>query len=132
MATHCSILAWRIPWTEEPGGLQLMGSQRVRHDWATEQWHIYTYFFSKYLCIFMYLCMHVTTYIILKNLTSSNLSFLTLRRCLGFHPNYFMLNMLSGFIYFYIKMLKPLSFIDRWSMVGIFFFMMDGFSQSTY
>ena len=32
MATHCSILAWRIPWTEEPGGLQSMGSQRVGHD----------------------------------------------------------------------------------------------------
>ena len=32
MATHSSILAWRIPWTEEPGGLQTMGSQRVRHD----------------------------------------------------------------------------------------------------
>ena len=32
MATQSSILAWRIPWTEEPGGLQSMGSQRVRHD----------------------------------------------------------------------------------------------------
>ena len=32
MATHSSILAWRIPWTEEPGGLQPIGSQRVRHD----------------------------------------------------------------------------------------------------
>ena len=32
MATHSSILAWRIPWTEELGGLQLIGSQRVRHD----------------------------------------------------------------------------------------------------
>ena len=32
MATHSSILAWRIPWTEEPGGLQSMWSQRVRHD----------------------------------------------------------------------------------------------------
>ena len=31
-ATHSSILAWRIPWTEEPGGLQSMGSQRVVHD----------------------------------------------------------------------------------------------------
>ena len=31
MATHSSILAWRIPWTEEPCGLQSMGSQRVRH-----------------------------------------------------------------------------------------------------
>ena len=35
MATYSSILAWRIPWTEEPGGLQSMGSQRVRHDRAT-------------------------------------------------------------------------------------------------
>ena len=34
-ATHSSILAWRIPWTEEPGRLQSMGSQRVRHDWRT-------------------------------------------------------------------------------------------------
>ena len=32
MATHSSILAWRIPWTEEPGGLQSMGSLRVGHD----------------------------------------------------------------------------------------------------
>ena len=32
MATHSSILAWRIPWTGESGGLQFMGSQRVRHD----------------------------------------------------------------------------------------------------
>ena len=37
MATHSSILAWRIPWTEEPGGLQSMGSQRVRRDLATKQ-----------------------------------------------------------------------------------------------
>ena len=37
MATHSSILVWMIPWTEEPGVLQSMGSQRVRHDLATEQ-----------------------------------------------------------------------------------------------
>ena len=35
MATHASVLAWRIPWTEEPGGLQSIGSQRVKHDWVT-------------------------------------------------------------------------------------------------
>ena len=34
-ATHSSILSWRIPWTEEPGGLQSMGSQRVRYNWAS-------------------------------------------------------------------------------------------------
>ena len=49
MATHASILAWRIPWTEEPGGLQSMGSQRVGHNrsnlahreevgWRNEEW----------------------------------------------------------------------------------------------
>ena len=35
MATHSSILAWRIPWTEEPGGLWPIGLQRVVHDWST-------------------------------------------------------------------------------------------------
>ena len=39
MAPHYSILAWRIPWTEESGGLQSMGSQRVGHDRVTEQAH---------------------------------------------------------------------------------------------
>ena len=37
MATHSSILAWKIPWTEEPGVLQSIGSQRVGHDYMTEQ-----------------------------------------------------------------------------------------------
>ena len=37
MATHPSILAWEIPWTEEPGGLPFMGSQRVRHDLMSKQ-----------------------------------------------------------------------------------------------
>ena len=41
MATHFNILAWRIPWTEEPGGLQSQGSQRVRHNWATKQQNKY-------------------------------------------------------------------------------------------
>ena len=40
MATHSSILAWKMPWTEEPGGLRSMGSQRVGYDWVT-----YSFFF---------------------------------------------------------------------------------------
>ena len=44
MATHSNILAWRIPWTERPGGLQSMGSQKVGHDWAT-----FTFLISLYL-----------------------------------------------------------------------------------
>ena len=36
-AAHSSILSWRVPWTEEPGGLQSMGSHRVRHDGGTKQ-----------------------------------------------------------------------------------------------
>ena len=41
MATHCSIFAWRIPWTEKPGGLQSMGLQRVGHNWGTKYIHTY-------------------------------------------------------------------------------------------
>ena len=37
IATHSSILAWRIPWTEEPGELQSMGLQRVRHDFTANR-----------------------------------------------------------------------------------------------
>ena len=39
MATHSSILAWEIPWTEEPGGLQSMGLQKVGHKGATEYYY---------------------------------------------------------------------------------------------
>ena len=45
MATHSRILAWRIPWTEEPGGLQSMEPERVLHDLVTEQQH-----FNIYMC----------------------------------------------------------------------------------
>ena len=41
MATHSSIFAWKISWTEELGGLQSIGSQRVRHDWATKTLYIH-------------------------------------------------------------------------------------------
>jgi len=40
MAIHSSTIAWKIPWTEEPGRLQSMGSQRVGHDWATSLLHV--------------------------------------------------------------------------------------------
>ena len=42
MATHSSILAWRIPWTEEPGGLQPVWLQRVEQDWATNTFTFFT------------------------------------------------------------------------------------------
>ena len=44
IATYSSILALKIPWTEEPGGLQSMGSQRARHNWAANT-HTKTEFF---------------------------------------------------------------------------------------
>ena len=39
MATHSSTLAWKITWTEEPGGLQSKGSQTAKHNWATKHTH---------------------------------------------------------------------------------------------
>ena len=53
MSTHSSILVWRIPWTEEPGGPQSMGLQRVGHDWVTNTFT---------LCVFIYtgiFCLHL-------------------------------------------------------------------------
>ena len=49
-ATHSSILAWKIPWTKEPSGLQFMGSPRVRHDWATNTRTIQCTFKNVFLC----------------------------------------------------------------------------------
>ena len=51
MSTHSSILAWRIPWTEEPGRLQSIGPQRIGHDWVTNihthtSWRYFVYFIS--------------------------------------------------------------------------------------
>ena len=45
-ATHSSVLAWKFPWTEEPGGLQAMGSQRTGHDLATKQQTTKDYIYS--------------------------------------------------------------------------------------
>ena len=69
MATHSSILVWEIPWTEEPSGLQSIGSQRVRHDWVTECVHArahthtptHTHTHSVYLPI-NYLYSHLSFY----------------------------------------------------------------------
>ena len=46
MATHFSILAWRIPWPEEPGQLQSVGSQKVKHDWMTHTFILKPYLIS--------------------------------------------------------------------------------------
>ena len=57
MATHSSTLAWKIPWTEEPGGLQSMGSQRVGHNGATSPHLFHFNMFSG----FTYLVMCIRT-----------------------------------------------------------------------
>ena len=59
MAIHSSILAWKIPWTEEPGRLQSMGSQRVSHDWATS---LSLSCSCIHMYIFMYACIHARTH----------------------------------------------------------------------
>ena len=59
MAIHYSILSWRIPWTEKPGGLQFMRSQRVRRDWVTNT-HIHIEAFilrsSNFYCCYWKFC----------------------------------------------------------------------------
>ena len=51
MATHSTLLAWKIPWTEESGGLWFMGSQRVRHDGA-----------HGHKCVYVCMCIHIHTH----------------------------------------------------------------------
>ena len=58
MATHSSTLAWKIPWMEEPGRLQSMGSRRVGHDWATSlHFHTHTH---RHICVCVCECMCIT------------------------------------------------------------------------
>ena len=52
MATHSSILAWRIPWTEEPGGLQSMGSNRIGPNWATNTFFLLIVTLSIFSCVY--------------------------------------------------------------------------------
>ena len=61
MVTHSTILAWRIPWTGEPGRLQFIGLQRIRHNWVTftskyNTWyfHIHAFLFQCINCAFYY------------------------------------------------------------------------------
>ena len=54
MATDSSILAWEIPWTEEPGKLQTMGCKRIRHNLVTKQQQIY-------LCIYLYTHTYISS-----------------------------------------------------------------------
>ena len=57
-ATHSSILAWRIPWTEEPGELQSMGLQRAGHDWATNSFTTFQYSIA-YIYHIFFICLSV-------------------------------------------------------------------------
>ena len=59
IATHCSVLTWKIPWMEEPGGLQSIGSQRVGHDGSSVTQH-YIYI---YIYIYIYTHTHIYAYI---------------------------------------------------------------------
>ena len=57
MATHSSILAWRIPWIEHPGGLQSMGSHRVRHNWSDLAQQHSTESFIWFIWFWIFLCL---------------------------------------------------------------------------
>ena len=70
MAPHSSTLAWKIPWTEEPGGPQSMGSQRVRHDWATSLSFFSHLSLSQLLGIIIFWKLSITWIFLLHNYAS--------------------------------------------------------------
>ena len=58
MAPHSSTIAWKIPWTEEPGRLESMGSQRVRHNWAISLTHSLTHGLESSLALYVLYIAH--------------------------------------------------------------------------
>ena len=60
MATHSSILAWEIPWTEEPGGVQSMGFQRAGHNLVTEHVCIYLFIYSSIFHLSIYASFYLS------------------------------------------------------------------------
>ena len=64
MATHSSILAWESPWTEEPVGLQSVGSQRVGHDWRTNTFPVESPALNSKPCESTYICLGATRHLI--------------------------------------------------------------------
>ena len=61
MATHSSILAWKITWAEEPGRLQSRGPQRVRHELVTEPTHTQCIIYNFYCCVNKCLYQNIMT-----------------------------------------------------------------------
>ena len=123
MATHSSILAWEIPWMEEPGWLQSMGSQRVRHDWTTsllddlctpyfeKQWSI-GYLLSQMLWDLFYDCiMHFDKCLFMLE----NNVYPMIIGCrfpyVSFHPRFS--QCCSKLLYIFWFCLPQLSFIER-------------------
>ena len=64
MATHSTILAWESLWTDEPGGLQSIGSQRLGHDLVTKQLYIYIYksIYIYTVSLYIYMCVYIYIY----------------------------------------------------------------------
>ena len=78
MVTHSRILAWKTPWTEEPGGLQPMGSQRVKHDRATEHACMHTHSlprnnFEAYLHSINRVVINFPFYLLIMTIHSANM-----------------------------------------------------------
>ena len=114
MATHSSVLTWRIQWTEEPGGLQSMGSQRVGHDWSDS------------------MCKHILGKYMLMNIISSSCTDLliivwcpTLSFCMAFvlkstfflyeycYPNFLVISIYMNCIFLSLHF-QPVSFALKW------------------
>ena len=83
MATQSSILAWKTPWTEQPGGLQCRGSQRAGHDLGVKQQYLHIYL-HKY--VHMYVCVFIFTYIFTQFYVRITKTGASCGFCLGWIP----------------------------------------------
>ena len=101
MATHSSILAWKIPWTEEPSRLQSMGSQRVRHDWVTNTFTFIIYM-CVCVCVFVCVCIYIYIYIYIKLIKLPGFWIMYFFTFFSFSENIWHTEHFKGYIYIYI------------------------------
>ena len=88
--THSSILTWRIPWTEDPGGLQSLGLQRVRHDWVTNAFTFCSHV-TRVLLMFKTSTVHVLYFCVFLRLKGHPLSNFSTQICQkNLHSSFFL------------------------------------------
>ena len=124
MATHSSILVWRIPWTEETCGLGFRGLQRVRHNWATNTLHTFISLYTTVLSLFLFLFPKFILSPIVENVKKAH--HIKEERSITYNLS-IELNLLSyhqlGFVLLLLWLFSVLTILIKWEAIMIQYYM---------